>query len=308
MTFEYTLEDNIFQLYKDLTNGAYRHGSYQQFRITDPKARLISKSSVRDRLLHHALYRVLYPAWDKTFIFDSYSCRNNKGTHKAFQRLIQFARQVSHNYTQPCFALKLDIKRFFDSIDHEILMDLLKQRIEDEQLLGLLQNIIDSFKHSLGKGMPLGNLTSQLFANVYLDPLDKFAKYHLKAKYYLRYADDFIFLADNPQELMGYLVEVNQFLETWLKLKLHPDKIILRKLKWGIDYVGYVVLLRYNLPRKKTVQRIFKTMVYLKGHYPEQIPLVLPSYVGYLRYADTHNLMCYLLKEFSNLRGFDLSR
>ena len=334
MTFEYTLEDNIFQLHQDLSAGAYRHGNYQQFRITDPKARLISKSSVRDRLLHHAIYRVLYPAFDQTFIYDSYSCRDNKGTHKAFVKLENVSKKISKNYTQPCFALKLDIRKFFDSVDHKVLMDLLKERIEDKRLLELLENIISSFwqtparlpfrsfmrrrvqnlldnkilesSHGLPRmtvenktGMPLGNLTSQLFANVYLDPLDKFAKHHLRAKYYLRYADDFIFLSDNPDELLGYLVEVNQFLKAELKLNIHPNKIYLRKLNWGIDYVGYVALPHYAIPRKKTVKRIFKKLIYLRKYQPERIPLAMPSYLGYLKHADTHYLTSYLLQRFS---------
>jgi len=271
-----------------------------------------------DRLLHHAIHRVLYPAFDKTFIFDSYSCRNNKGTHKAFQRLTQFAHQISHNYTQPCFALKLDIKKFFDSVDHEILMDLLRERIADEKLLELLQDIIQSFSSichaelisaspgeilkqvqddAEGQGIPLGNLTSQLFANVYLDPLDKFAKHKLKAKYYLRYADDFVFLSDNPDELMGYLMEVNQFLKTELKLKIHPDKISLRKLKWGIDYVGYVALPHYQLPRVKTVKRINqKISQSLAVGDVESITKAMPSYLGYLSHANAYKLQNDLLK------------
>lgn len=290
--FEYTLEDNIFQLHRDLVAGAYCHGSYQQFQITDPKVRLISKSSVRDRLLHHAIYRILYPAWDTTFIYDSYSCRNNKGTHKAFQRLIRFSRQVSKNYTNPCWALKLDIRKFFDSVDHEILMNLLKARIADERLLKLLQNIISSFENTFDKGMPLGNLTSQLFANIYLDPLDKFVKHQLRVKYYLRYADDFVFLSDNPDELIGYLVETNQFLKTKLKLNVHPNKIYLRKLKWGIDYVGYVTLPHYSLPRRKTVRRIFRTLIRdMKNNTdPDKLEQSLNSYLGYLHHVSAYTV------------------
>ena len=167
--------------------------------------------------------------FDRTFIYDSYSCRNNKGTHGAFKRVVQLSRQVSKNYTNSCWALKLDIRKFFDSVDHEILMNLLKARIADEQLLQLLQNIVSSFEFKLGKGIPLGNLTSQLFANIYLDPLDKFVKHQLRAKYYLRYADDFMLSDTNPDRLLGYLIEINRFLRDNLGLTLHPNKIILRK-------------------------------------------------------------------------------
>ena len=302
--FEYTLEDNIFQLHQDLVTGAYCHGSYQQFQITDPKVRLISKSSVRDRLLHHAIYRTLYPAWDRTFIYDSYSCRNNKGTYKAFARLIDLTRKVSGNYTRPCWALKLDIRKFFDSVDHEILMDLLKARIVDEQLLKLLRNIIDSFEHSPDKGMPLGNLTSQLFANIYLDPLDKFVKRKLKVKYYLRYADDFTLLDTDLDRLLGYLIEINRFLKDNLELTLHPGKIILRKLNWGIDFVGYIALSHYNLPRKSTVKRIFRTLTHDMQNNADldKSEQSLNSYLGYLKYVNAYNLSQELVKTIRLVR------
>ena len=293
--FEFNLEDNVLSLHQDLIKGIYKHSRYQPFKISDPKPRNIHKARVRDRLLHRAIYQVLYPYFDTTFIYDSYSCRDNKGTHKAFSRLASLARKISGNYTKPCFALKLDIRKFFDSIDHGVLMDLLKKRIEDKQLLNLLQDIISSFEFSSGKGMPLGNLTSQIFANVYLDPLDKFAKHKLKAKYYLRYADDFVFLSNNPNELMGYLVEANQFLKTKIKLNIHPNKIHLRKLNWGIDYVGYVALPHYTIPRRKTVERITKRVGYLLSiGNNDALAKSLPSYLGYLQHASSHKLMAQL--------------
>jgi len=297
--FELHLEDNIFALHEELAGGIYRHGGYHQFRISDPKPRLISKASVWDRLLHHAIYRILYPTFDKTFIYDSYSCRKNKGTHKAFFRLVRMARKVSRNYTSSCWALKLDIRKFFDSVDHEIMMGLLRERIADERLLELLKEIIFSFsvwvpgqaRNDRGrKGMPLGNLTSQLFANIYLDPLDKFVKHQLKTKHYLRYADDFIFLSDAPDELMGYLLEVRRFWETKLKLNIHPNKIFFRKLKWGIDYVGYVVLPHHNLPRKKTVIRIFKNLKRSVERQDDNLDSRYQSYLGYLSHVDSYRV------------------
>ena len=293
--FELHLEDNIFALHEELKSGTYHHGGYHQFRISDPKPRLISKASVRDRLLHHAIYRILYPAFDRTFIFDSYSCRKGRGTHKGFFRLAEMARRVSRNYTSPCWALKLDIRKFFDSVDHEVLMKLLEMRIADQWLLKLLEGIIFSFSVWIpgrarndggGKGMPLGNLTSQLFANIYLDPLDKFVKHELRAKCYLRYADDFMLLADNPSELMGYFVEVARFVKSVLKLQLHPDKLILRKLNWGIDFVGYNVLPHYSLPRRKTVKRIFRQIArWGATGNKTALAKAMPSYLGYLSHV-----------------------
>ncbi len=282
--FEYRLEDNIFQLHKDLAHDLYRPGKYQQFKITDPKARMISKASVRDRLLHQAIYQILYPIFDKTFIFDSYSCRNQKGTHKAFRRLVVMVRHVSKNNTISCWALKMDIRKFFDSVDHKVLLGLLEKRIEDPKLLCVLKSVIDSFNFISGKGMPLGNLTSQLFANIYLDPLDKFVKHRLKSKYYLRYADDFLLIGSNPEELLGCFVEINSFLKEKLQLNIHPNKIHLRKLSHGIDFVGYVALPGYQVPRRKTVERIFRRV----GQSSiEELGGALFSCLGYLRHVSS---------------------
>ncbi len=288
--FELNLEDNIFKLFDELKIGAQREIPYQQFRITDPKPRIISKAPVADRLLHHAIYRHLQPLFDKTFIFDSFSCRKEKGTHKAFKRAVLMARRVSKNYSCPCFALKCDIKKFFDNIDHQILIELLNGRIGDKPLMGLLEQIIESFAVRPGKGMPLGNLTSQLFANIYLDPLDKFVKHKLKIKHYLRYADDFLLFSQSPSELLGYFIEINSFLKSKLKLSLHPDKIVLRKLNWGIDIVGYVTLPHYSLPRKTTVKRIFKSMARKINDEPEAVNTSLQSYLGYLKHVNAYKL------------------
>ncbi len=283
-------------MHEDLFNNTYQHGIYHQFYITDPKIRLISKAAVRDRLLHHAIYRVLYPLFDKIFIHDSYSCRVYKGTHRAFSRLVHLTRKVSKNYTSPCWALKADIKKFFDSVDHAILLSLLRERIDDQELLDLLETIINGFEVAPGKGMPIGNLVSQLFVNIYLDPLDKFVKNELKAKYYLRYADDFMLLGINYHELIGCFLEINKFLNARLGLTLHPNKIYLRKLEWGIDFVGYVALPHHILPRQKTVKRIKKKISLLLTHDEEMLKKALPSYRGYLLHANAYDLILNLVK------------
>jgi len=300
--FAQTLLFNILSLHQDLSNFRYKHASYEEFRISDPKPRIIHKATVRDRLLHHAVYRVLYPLFDQTFIFDSYSCRKTKGTHKAFKRLVSLTRKESQNYTAICWALKCDIKKFFHSIDHKVLINLLKSRIDDKALIDLLEEIIKSFRVKPGKGMPLGNLTSQLFANVYLDPFDKFVKHRLKVKHYIRYADDFLLSSQNPSELMGYFIEINNFLKIKLKLSLHPDKIILRKLSWGIDFVGYVALPHYSLPRKATVKRIFKSLAQKIVDEPGTTNASLQSYLGYLNHVDAYKLSC-KLKDIITTRG-----
>jgi len=155
--FERELENNIFELHEDLINGCYRHGSYKRFCVYDPKYRVIHKASVRDRLLHHAIVRIITPIFERSFIYDSYSCRRGKGTHAALRRLELFSRRVSHNYTQPCFALKIDVRKFFDSVDHEILLNILAQRIPCPLTNGLLAEIVNSYsqtKIALGGGSP----------------------------------------------------------------------------------------------------------------------------------------------------------
>lgn len=149
MLFEQNLEDNLFALNLELKTKTYRHLEYSAFYITDPKLRLIHKASVRDRVVHHAIYSVLYPIYDPSFIFDSYSCRTEKGTHRAVSRLESFIRKVSNNYTYPCFVLKCDIKKFFASVDHSILLKLIKKKIKDNDTVWLINEILDSF--SLGE-------------------------------------------------------------------------------------------------------------------------------------------------------------
>lgn len=300
--FGLNLMENILSLHCDLAYGSYKQQPYQAFTISDPKPRNIHKPSVRDRLLHHAIYRKLYPFFNETFIYDSYSCRTGKGTHKGFERVAKMAGKVSKNYTQPCWALKCDIRKFFDSIDHRILFKLLAERIEDRKVLWLLSQIIRGFEKSPKKGMPLGNLTSQLFANVYMNPLDQFVKHRLKAKHYVRYADDFLVLSINPDELMGYFVEMNCFLKNNLKLTLHPNKITLRKLSWGIDFVGYVAKSHHAVPRRRTVDRMRGAISHPKSL--EKLPATLTSYLGYLSHVSAARTE----EEFKEITSQILSR
>ena len=201
--FQYCLMDNILALHHDLAGGTYKHGGYKAFKISDPKPRDIHKATVRDRLLHHALYRKLHLFFDRTFIADSYSCRRGKGTHKAMDRFRTFAYKMSKNHTRTCWVLKCDIRKFFASIDHQVLFDILATYVPDECTAELVVEVVDSFSSdadkthipkfhttvsNLGirkKGLPLGNLTSQLLVNVYMNEFDKFVKHTLKAKYYV---------------------------------------------------------------------------------------------------------------------------
>ncbi|MDP4001668.1 MAG: reverse transcriptase domain-containing protein [bacterium] len=256
--FALNLEDNLFQLHAELKNETYLHSAYTAFYVNDPKLRRIHKALVRDRLLHHAIFRVLYLVFDKHFIHDSYSCRVRKGTHRAVNRLKKFLVQASHNDSRLVYALKCDVRKFFDSIDQDILLEIICRRIYDERAIRLVRQIVGSFEKSPNIGLPLGNVTSQLFANIYLNELDQFAKHCLKAKHYLRYCDDFIILGYSPDALKKIANKIDNFLQERLKLSLHPNKIIIRKYRQGIDFLGYVVLPYHRVLRTKTKKRILK--------------------------------------------------
>lgn len=236
--FRLDLMDNIFQLHEDLANDTYTHGPYQEFRINDPKPRKIHKSSVRDRLLHHAVYRVLYPFFDSKFIFDSYSCRLGKGTYRAIKRFRSFEYRVSHNHHRTCWVLKCDIRKFFENINHDILLTILRRRIEDSKTMALLENIIRSFSSAPGRGLPLGNLTSQLFVNIYMNEFDQALKHVFKIKYYIRYADDFVILSHDKAILEELLPKLGDFLNDQLSLELHPNKVSIQTFVSGIDFLG----------------------------------------------------------------------
>jgi retron-type reverse transcriptase len=281
--FQFNLMDNILQLHEDLKNKTYEHGGYKEFKINDPKPRIIHKASVRDRLLHHAVYRILYPFFDKTFIADSYSCRNNKGTHKAIKRFEQFARIISKNNTKPCWILKCDIKKFFASIDQKILLEILQRHIRlpydnQRRIIKLLEEIIHSFKpHAL----PLGNLTSQLFANVYMNEFDQFVKHILRIEHYIRYADDFIILSENKKYLENLTYVIQDFLQYKLKLTLHPDKVFIKTLSSGVDFLGWVNFSDHRILRTKTRKRMLKR---IKKNPAKE---TLNSYLGLMSHGNT---------------------
>ena len=307
--FEKDLERNIFDLSRDLKNTTYKHGPYAGFYIYDPKRRHIHKATVRDRVLHHAIFQVLNGIFEPTFIPNSFSCRIGKGTHKGVAAINAMVRKLSRNYTQPCFALKCDIKKFFDSIDHNILLDLLKRRINDPKLIALLEEIVGSFNSGQSnlfnpRGVPIGNLTSQIFANIYMNEFDQFVKHELKARYYARYTDDFIILGHNESGLLEKLDRIKTFLHDHLALELHPEKIIIRRYNQGIDFLGYVVFPHHQLVRAKTKRRIVKKLkgklkAFKAGKITElTLNQSLQSYLGVLSNANAHKLKEYLLSHF----------
>lgn len=253
--------DQIISLHDKIVNLRYRHGGYQAFNISDPKPRNIHKASVADRLVHHAIYRVLYPFFDRTFISDSFSCREGKGTHKALDRFREFARRVGRNGTRTCWVLKCDIRKFFASVDHATLLKMLRGYVDDPGVNALLAEIVGSFSSTRpGVGLPLGNLTSQLLVNIYMNEFDKYVKHKLRVKYYIRYADDFVFLSEDRAQLESLLPQVKEFLEKNLKLSLHPDKVFIKTLSSGVDFLGWVHFPDHRVLRTATKKRMFRRL------------------------------------------------
>ncbi|MCC7004877.1 group II intron reverse transcriptase domain-containing protein [Candidatus Nomurabacteria bacterium] len=283
--FQAELAANILNLHNDLKNKTYQHGSYSAFNISDPKPRNIHKATVRDRLLHRLIYEELYPYFENRFIFDSYSCRKNKGTHKALEIFKHFAGEVSKNHTKTCFVLKCDIKKFFANINHDVLMKILKGHILDKDILWVIEKIISSFcSRSIGIGLPLGNLTSQLLVNIYMHEFDYFVKRVLNVKYYIRYADDFVILSDNKSYLKNLLPKLNDFLNNKLHLKLHENKVFIKTYSSGVDFLGWVHFSHYRSIRTSTKRKIIKTI----SHYPRRE--TINSYRGLLGHGNTYKL------------------
>ena len=307
--FEWRLEENIFKLHRDLKYKRYKHGKYTSFYIQDPKQRHIHKATVRDRILHHAVFAILNPIFEPTFIPNSLSCRTGKGTHKGVDILEKTVRKISSNAFKPCFILKCDIKKFFETINHDILLSIMRKRIKDSDTLWLLEEIVESFSSRYStlfnqRGLPIGNLTSQLFANIYLNEFDQFVKHKLKIRHYIRYTDDFVVVADNKQYLEKLINPIRSFLLNKLALELHPEKIRIRKFHQGIDFLGYVILPHHRLLRTKTRQRIFRKLKkrvkeHREGVITEQIlEQSLQSYLGVLSHANTYKLSNELKNQF----------
>lgn len=281
---------NLLVLHGELTDRTYAHGGYDAFKVNDPKPRDIHKASVRDRLVHHAIYRQLYPFFDRTFISDSYSCRFGKGTHKAIGRFQDFARSVSRNDTRTCYVLKCDVRKFFASIDHRILLDLLKERIADTHVLRLLGRVLDSFSSTApGKGLPLGNLTSQLLVNIYMNEFDHFAKRELTARHYIRYADDFVFLSEDRDWLESLIPRVQAFLGLELVLELHPDKVYIQTLASGVDFLGWVHFPHHRVLRTASKRRMLRKLENT-NEIDDLGKAVRASYRGMLSYGNTYKL------------------
>ncbi|MDO8493349.1 MAG: reverse transcriptase domain-containing protein [bacterium] len=292
--FERNLMSNILALHREFKTKIYKHSPYEAFDISDPKPRNIHKANVRDRLLHHAIYRQLYPFFNKTFIPDSYSCRLRKGALKAVDRFRSFAQRASTNHTKTLWVLKCDIRKFFASIDQNILTNIFKNYIPDEDITWLISRIIGSFYSTRdGVGLPLGNLTSQLFVNIYMNKFDHFMKHKVKAEYYIRYADDFVILSQDRKWIEEVLIKVKEFLLTELRLELHPNKVSIATLFSGIDFLGWVHFPDHRVLRTTTKKRMFRNIREKSGRLE-----VVQSYLGLLGHGNGKKLVsCVIIRD-----------
>lgn len=303
ISFEKNLKENLLQLRYDLLFHSYQPKPLEVFIIRDPKTRKICKSDFRDRIIHHAICNIIEPVFDKLFIYDSYANRVGKGCFEAIKRYDCFKRKVSRNglliknaknsSDVKGWCLKADVYHYFDEVSHETLLNIIRKKIKDERVIWLIKKIINNYEtKKSGVGMPLGNLTSQFFANIYLNELDQFVKHELKAKYYLRYVDDFVILHENPRILQEYKESINIFLKEHLKLQLHPNKCKIIPIKRGVDLLGFRNFYYYRLLRRKTIRTIIRKFHNYKiklDNKEIEYDKVFDTFQGWMAYAKQSN-------------------
>lgn len=327
LQFNYNLEPELIQIQHELQTQTYQPGVYKTFRIQEPKPRLISAAPYRDRVVHHALCNVIMPIFDRTFIADSYANRLGFGTHRALKQCTQFACASQ-------YVLQCDIQKYFPSIDHEILKGLLRLKIKCPETLWLMDTIIDrsnpqepSIHHFPGddlltpierrRGLPIGNLTSQSFANIYLSQFDHFVKEELKANKYLRYVDDFALFSDDRNDLVEARLAISDYLAT-LRLKIHPIKSQLFETRIGISFVGFrVIPVGTTIPkqhrirvRSHNLRRARRRLSHLRqAHARGQVSLdhitqSLQSWAAHLNHADSWHLQQDIFENLVFKAGF----
>jgi len=332
--FEFCLEKEIIILEKLLKNHAWEPLPFSVFVVTAPKIREIFAADFRDRVIHHLLYNYVEPIFEQKFIFDSYACRKEKGTHRAVKQLSRFLKKITSNNRKKTFYLQADVENFFPSINHDILFNLIKKYVNNPYILWLAKTIIyhncaenpvkkgqlylfalvppqkSLFNSPPGQGLPIGNLTSQFFANVYLNELDQFVKHRLKCKYYIRYVDDFVILDESKENLYKLKQEITEFLQEKLFLKLHPKKWVVRDINEGIDILGYIIKPNHILVRKRVVKNFKKKLFQFQNDLPSgivKLDFVLScvnSYYAHFMHANSYKLRKHLWeKHFGILKN-----
>jgi len=327
LEFSHNVEGNLIQIHNELLYKTYEIGKYREFYVHEPKKRLIMALPFRDRVVQWAVYQVLEPLLDRQFIMDSYACRKEKGTQRAADRVQYWERKLVRSHKNP-YYLKLDISKYFYRIDHDVLLNILERKINDKDLLWLLNKIIRSedtpFGVPLGDhwfeenrifdiGMPIGNLVSQLFANLYMNELDQYAKHDMKLRHYIRYMDDVVILHQDKSELHRILQEIEVFLSIELKLQLN-NKTAIRPINDGLDYVGFRIWPTHRRLSKKTSKKMKARLKYLKNAFArgevnaDEVHSTLMSYLGMMQHADCYNLRSKIIKDLVLVRNLEDSK
>jgi len=320
LRFEADAETNLVGLYNDLCDGSYKIGRSIAFIITHPKIREVWAADFRDRVVHHIIYNAISDRHYRRFIRDNYACIPERGTHDGLRRVSGFARSITQSWTKPAYFLRADVANFFNSIDKKALIALAERHVHEEWLRVLIRQValhhpptnysmrspqqmfnrVPPHKSLLrapdGKGLPIGNLTSQFFANLYMNELDQFAKHELKVKYYGRYVDDIVLFHENTGVLNDWYTRMDKFLAESLMLRLHPKKKHINKADKGIDFIGFIIKPGRTYLRRTSLDKCHqKIRAWERKGSPidpetlQDISHSINSYLGMLRQVSGYN-------------------
>lgn len=313
LKYENNLIANLLSLHHEINDGTYRIGRSKAFVVTEPKIREVWCADYKDRIIHHLIYNEIGEFFEKRFIYDSYSCIKGKGTLFGAKRIYKFIRQATNNWDKPAYYLKMDIANYFMSIDREKLWKMIAGYFESNSIIGILLRMVifNDYKEDciiikrhmfdlvpkhksawyapFGKGLPIGNLTSQFLSNIYLDGFDKFVKHDLKVKYYGRYVDDFIIIDQDKEKLKDLEAKIKDFLRANLSLEIADHKTIIDRVDKGVDFVGYKILPYRFLPRKTTISNVMRKINDMDKYTEEKIIATINSYLGLLKHSKSYN-------------------
>jgi RNA-directed DNA polymerase len=299
LLFTRQLEENLIILQNELIWKSYQVGRYSYFEVFEPKKRTVAALPFRDRVVQHAINNILEPIFDRTFIYDTYACRVGKGTHAGANRLTQYLRICRRKWGE-VYCLKVDIKQYFPSINHEALKGIIRKKIKCTDTLWLTGLIIDSGGDGI-RGLPIGNLSSQLWANVYLGELDHYVKEHLRERYYIRYMDDFIILSDSKAHLWRIRASIEKYLTDKLRLTVNRKTAIFPA-AMGIDFLGYKIWPTHRLLRKNSIKRMKRKLRYFSylarcGKLNPAVAIaIIGSWLGHIKHADSCQIGTKLLR------------
>lgn len=301
LAFEQNIESELISIQNDLIWCRYQTSPYRQFEIREPKRRVVAALPLRDRVVHHALVAVLEPLWEPSFFVHSYACRPGKGTHRCADWAERMLRRVQRENGQ-AYALKADVASYFASIDHDVMRRLIRRRVRCRRTLALCDEIIAS--SGSGCGLPIGNLTSQLLAGVYLDALDRHIKHDLRWRYYIRYQDDFVLLGGSKTELHAMRRHLTEWLRSELKLALNSKTSVFPVggvRGRALDFVGYRIWPTHRKIRKSSIRRMSRTMKKLQKFYARglidlaRVRCHIQSWLAHANYAQAHGLRRWMM-------------